>query len=94
MLFGVQPANPKFRTLSFNIKRESNFGTENNVDELNLKRQQGTLSRPEAIIKRRISNTSYLTYRPYSKHINLLGEYVFDQRTIINLDPFRSRNSS
>lgn len=34
----VQPANPKFHTLSINIKRESNFGNENNLDELNLKR--------------------------------------------------------
>ena len=39
---GVQPANPKFRTLSIQHQTRSNFGTENNVNELNLKRQQCT----------------------------------------------------
>jgi hypothetical protein len=41
-LIGVPPANPKFRTLSIQNQTRSNFGTENNVDELNLKRQQCT----------------------------------------------------
>ena len=61
---GVQPANPKFRTLSIQHQTRSNFGTENNVDELNLKQQQCTWARPAVIIKRRISNTGYVTYRP------------------------------
>ena len=41
-----------------------------------------------------ISSTGYLTYRLYAEHINLLGEYVFDQRTIAKLDAFQQRNSS
>jgi len=48
----VRPTNPKFRTLSIQHQTRSNFGTEDNVDELNLKRQQCTWTRPSTIIKR------------------------------------------